>query len=67
MTKTFVVYFVREQVSLEVQISLTELLKPFIFKLTPNKVELNDIDKLFPHNKVDNSSQLGHETEKYGQ
>lgn len=57
LTKTFVVYFVREQVSLEVQISLIELLKPFIF---PNKVELNDIDKLFPHNKVDNSSQLGH-------
>lgn len=67
LTKTFVVYFVREQVSLEMQISLIELLKPFIFKLTPNKVELNDIDKLFPHNKVDNSSQLGHETKKYGQ
>lgn len=60
LTKTFVVYFVREQVSLEVQISLIELLKPFIFKPTPNKVELNDIDKLFPHNKVDNSSQVGH-------
>lgn len=31
LTKTFVVYFVREQVSLEMQISLIELLKPFIF------------------------------------